>query len=494
MKKVIIVGTNAAAWLAALALRRQLNADVTVIELKDSNEHLRRAMSLDPSVHQFHQLMQFDEKALLKAAKGCFQLATHYLNAAPVDKQSNQSGYDFVHSYSPVGVDLDGFGFQHYYQKYKGTLSRSFEDYSLSCHMAKRNKFVHPVNNQQSILSTLQYGLQLDTRGYKDYCRNQATRQGAKSIASENVTLNLESWEIASLKLDSGLTLSADLYIDTTDDGLVHRMLLPKEVDYYSLPCTKVVRFKGGSATTLSTNTRMQAIQSGILKSTPLADRIEYEMFFNDQLTDDEVALTQAQAISGVPDSIDAEFHMLNKSRPDALWKGNCVALGEYAGWPNPILGGEIQSVHRAISRVIELFPAGSSHQHNASEFNRLSDIENNRLYEFQLNLFHLTHQPNSEFWQQANQCSIPELLQHRLTVFEQGGKIAKYEGDPYAPAFWLSFLFGIGLEPTHYDPLLDMQNTDTAIQKVARIADIIGQTLPSLPEHRDYLQRFLQY
>lgn len=493
MKKVIIAGSNAAAWLTAHSLRCQLGVDVIVVELKGACAHRRRAESLPPMAHSFRRSAQFNELDLIKRTNACFQLSTHYLNAAPFDPETKKSGYDFVHSFAPIGVDFDGLGFQHYFKKLGFEANNSFDDFSIGCQMAKNNKFVHPVSNGQSILSTLEYGLQVDTLAYTEYCKKAAKQSGVTNLMADSLTLNLDSWKIASIVLDNGLTFTADLYVDTTDDGLLHRMLLPKKSTQFSTPCSSVLRFTTPSNSEISTNTRIQAINSGILKSVPLADRIEHELFFNDSISNEDNVIAQAQILSGSSVISDTEFHALDYQVPETFWLGNCIALGENSGMPDPVCGGEIQLAQQAMTRIIELFPATDDHALFAQEYNRVTKLEYSRLNEFQLGLFNLTHQQDSDFWQASNEFPIPESLQHKLAVFLQSGNIAKYEQDPKPVSFWLSFLLGIGVSPKHYDPLLDMLDTAQAELKTKRILEIIQKTIGQLPSHREYLNHILQ-
>lgn len=493
MRKVIIVGSNATAWIAALALRKQLNAEVQVIELKDATALTHRAESLPPAALQFHQKMQIDERELVASTNACFQLATHYCNAAQQDRETGKGGYDFVQGYAQVGVDFDGFGFQHYYKKHCDSDSgQNFEDYAIGCKMARSNKFVHPVNNNQSILSTIQYGLQVDTAKYAQYFKKLAQQKGVKRVFSESLMLNLESWKIASLNLDNKLELTADLYLDATDDGLLHRMLLSKTSDRLSLPCSKVLNFNTPSSAALSTNTLIQAVNSGYLKSTPLVNRMEHSFYFDHQISSEEDILAQAQALTSVNHLNDAQFNELNNECLESFWLANCVAIGGYAGNPCSILVGEIQLAHAAVMRLIELFPASDDHDLCAQEYNRIAQSVYCRLHEYQMVGFHLTYQPNSAFWCKANAAEISEIVKHKLAVLQQQGKVASYEFDPNADFSWLSLLLGFGVTPVRYDPLLDMQDTSSASQKMSRIKQIIAQTLPQLPSHKEYLQDFL--
>ncbi|MDP1171769.1 tryptophan 7-halogenase, partial [Klebsiella pneumoniae] len=64
-------------------------------------------------------------------------------------------------------------------------------------------------------------------------------------------------------------------------------------------------------------------------------------------------------------------------------WVGNCVAIGLASGFLEPLESTSIYLVQQAITALIELFPERDASDADRDEFNRIIDLEYDRIRDF---------------------------------------------------------------------------------------------------------------
>src|SRR5690606_30574672 len=116
--------------------------------------------SLAPTTQVFHENLGFNEADLLSATRGTFNLGYRF-------EDWLECGSDFVQGYNASGVNFGDIDFQNFYTKISSEMNFPAYDYfSLAALAAKKNRFAHPTNDQRSVLSTIEYGINLDSNRY----------------------------------------------------------------------------------------------------------------------------------------------------------------------------------------------------------------------------------------------------------------------------------------------------------------------------------------
>lgn len=215
MKRILIVGNTLSTCIVAAELASSLHhsAEICVVENlpKKTPRYSAASETLNPLFHDFHHALSLLEADLLKTCLGTFNLATRFLN-------QGQKNHDFNLGFSNTGIDFNQVGFQHYFIKQSPNLNVQFDQFSLSAEMARHNKFVHPVGNNQSVLSTLAYGLNVDSELYGNTLKAVSVGLGVNWHQSETIDVQTNGSSILGVSTPSK-TFEADIYIDCTNNG-----------------------------------------------------------------------------------------------------------------------------------------------------------------------------------------------------------------------------------------------------------------------------------
>lgn len=494
MTQILIIGDTLAGWTTAAFLSHQLaQNNSAAICIIDSKQHSQlslgnRAEVLTPESLDFHHILSINEQRLMANTTASFQLASHYLNSA-------KGGYDFMHSYSPVGVNFGNVAFHHHFARMDD--KNPFEDYSLANQMARAGKFTHPSDNTQSILSTLSYGLHVDRNQYKNVFKQIALKNGVQGGVVDNYRVVMDGTKIDYIEAAHSEKLAADLFIDCTADGRIMNCLDAHgdQVNWLdwsnSYSANQVLRVTTQDNTLIRPVTQLQAVNAGLLRSMPLQNRTEHEFYFNSDVTNDNDAYKAFLALVDEKVINQPEVTSLpNKVRRE-FWVGNCLTLGRAAGIPQGATIGESYLLHSALKRLFNLLPSSSNTQPCIAEYNRLTAIEYQRVRDYQQLHLAMTKQAHSQFWAQQSSLSIsPELVQ-KLALFRQAGKVSAQELDTVDPAMWVSLLIGLGLRQRNYSILANNSNKLDCLNKSQKILSIIEATLPKLPLHNRYLSQY---
>ena len=171
--KVVVVGRDAALWLAANVIRAALGpagVTVQVVELPSliSASDLHAAQ---PPLEALHNLLRIDESALLRATGGTFSLGQNFTDSAG-------GASAFFHAQGAYGAPIDGKDFFAYWLKARALgLNVAFEDFCLTAAAAKQGRMLIP-DEATEVFGRTDYGYHLPAVAYVASLKALAVRQG----------------------------------------------------------------------------------------------------------------------------------------------------------------------------------------------------------------------------------------------------------------------------------------------------------------------------
>jgi len=172
-------------------------------------------------------------------------------------------------------------------------------------------------------------------------------------------------------------------------------------------------------------------------------------------------------------------------------WVGNCVAIGLSSGFLEPLESTSIHLIQQAITNLIELFPDRRFDPADATEFNRVMDLEYERIRDFLILHYNATERTDTAFWAYCRTMQLPESLAHRMELFRARGTLVTYREGCFLDPSWVAVYIGQRVVPRRYDPLADAVSDDQLAVHLRTLRQAVLQTARSMPDHRQFIDRY---
>ena len=485
IRRVIIAGGGTAGWNAAATISKVLGKilDITLIE-SDEIATVGVGEATIPAMLNFHNLLEINEPEFMKATQATFKLGISFENWRNVNEH-------YFHSFGHTGTDHWTAGFQHFWHKgIERELAHDFGEYCLELKAAEAGRFAHLPNNK------LNYAFHLDASLYAKYLRKMSEAFGVKRVEGkiQEVETDPVSGDITGLKLDSGETLEADLFIDCTG----FRALLIGEtmkVGYQDwshwLFCDSAIAVQTESVGAPHPYTRSIAHEAGWQWRIPLQHRVGNGITFSSRYIDEEAA--RATLLGNIEGKVLTQPRLIRfkPGQRDQTWKGNCIALGLSSGFLEPIESTSIYLIQRNLIRLMQMFPTNGICQSDVDEFNMQCAQELEHIRDFIILHYHVTNRRDTPFWRDCSSMAIPASLQHRIDLFRETGRVFRAPNELFAENSWIQVMMGQGIMPAQHHQAADLMGDPELMQFLERIRNDVKQTVMQLPSHGDYVRRY---
>jgi tryptophan halogenase len=142
-----------------------------------------------------------------------------------------------------------------------------------------------------------------------------------------------------------------------------------------------------------------------------------------------------------------------------------------------------------AITYLIELFPTGGRiDDRDRDEFNRLVDMEYDRVRDFLILHYHATTRADSEFWNHVRTMQVPDSLAEKMALWREAGRIEKYSDGLFYDASWIAVYIGQGVWPERHDPRAQLPDPAQVQRAMNGLRAAIDREVMAMPGHREYL------
>lgn len=485
VKRVVIAGGGTAGWMVAAALSKTLGKvlDITLIE-SDEISTVGVGEATIPTLVTFHRLLDINEQEFMAATQATFKLGISFENWRNV-------GEDYIHSFGITGKDHWTAGFQHFWLKGRErNLASDYGDYCLELKAALQNKFAHLPQGGMN------YAFHMDASLYAKYLRGFSEKFGVKRIEGKIVEVKAGTvpGHISALKLDSGVDIEGDLFIDCTGfRGLLIGKTLGVDYQDWSqwLFCDSAVAVQTESVGEAVPYTRSIARDAGWQWRIPLQHRVGNGIVFSSRHIDDaQAARTLLDNIQG---TVLTEPRVI-KFRPGQrcqTWSGNCVAIGLASGFLEPIESTSIHLIQRGIIRLLQMFPATGISQADIDEYNQQTRAEIEHIRDFIILHYHVTFRQDTAFWRTCRDMEIPDSLRHRIELFRETGRVFRVPNELFAENSWIQVMLGQGILPLQRHPVTDMMGDAELANFLDGIRANVDRTVRQLPPHQAYVEKY---
>jgi tryptophan halogenase len=166
------------------------------------------------------------------------------------------------------------------------------------------------------------------------------------------------------------------------------------------------------------------------------------------------------------------------------------VAIGLASGFLEPLESTSIHLIQVAVTTLLELFPDRDCAQADQDEYNRVMDLEFERIRDFLVLHYHATQRDDAPFWRERATMTIPDSLAYKMDLFRERGVVVKYKDGFFLEPSWLAVYLGQNITPAAYDPVSDSVPEAVLAQRLKAMREAIADTARAMPSHADWIAR----
>jgi tryptophan halogenase len=490
--KVVIVGGGTAGWMCAAALVGAVRPGVCEVRLVESDEIgiVGVGEATLPQIKEFNEYIGVIEADFMRKTNATFKLGIEFVDWG-------FKGSSYIHPFGVHGKPMGGVPFYQYWTKARQSgRTDDIEDFCLPIVASRLNRFDFPTTEEGGINSTFAYAYHFDANLYAGFLREFSEIRGLRRTEGKvvDVTLGAQDGHIATIALNSGEVIEGDLFIDCSG---FRSLLMGKALDVgYEdwtpwLPCDRALAVPCERTGPLTPYTRSTAREAGWQWRIPLQHRTGNGYVYSSRfISDDEAAATLLANLDGAALD-DPRPLRFQAGRREKSWHRNCIALGLASGFLEPLESTSIYLIQIAITNLLKLMPAKAIDPALVEEFNRLIDVEYERVRDFLILHYHANTRDDAPLWTYCREMDVPESLRRRMALFQHRGHIHKYGQGLFAPPSWLSVFVGQGLRPAHYDPLVDNLPYERIVAEMDALRDNVALAARGMSDHAAFVDDY---
>ena len=494
--KVVILGGGTAGWMCATALasaRGPAGDPLCQVHLVESSEIgiVGVGEATLPHIKEFNDHAGIDEAEFMRKTQASFKLGIEF-------RDWGKPGNSYIHPFGAFGQPVAGVEFQNYWVRARnaGFDPGLIEAYSYAVTACRHMRFDFPSEDKKSIKSTFSYAYHFDASLYSAFLREWCLARGVARTDGKVVDVVLEpnSGFVTSLTLESGETVAGDLFIDCSGfRGVLIEQALKTGWQSWTdwLPCDRAWAVPCARSEDFTPYTRSTALEAGWQWRIPLQHRTGNGYVYSSRFISDDAAAVRL--MSNLDGQAEAEPRQIRfeAGRRRSSWVKNVVCAGLSSGFLEPLESTSIYLVQIAATLLLQLFPDRGMEPRLAQEFNRLIDIEYERVRDFLILHYHANSRDDAELWRYTRAMTVPDSLMHKMELFRRRAHIVKYKDGLFSPPSWLAVYLGQNVSPTGYDRMADNMSDTQVTDKLNEIRSRILASVEAMPTHADFVRDY---
>jgi len=487
--KVVIIGRDAALWLAANVLWsafHRTGLEIVAVELPSR----LRAGDVIPTLSNqpaFHELMGIDERPLMAATQATYSLGQRFADFADAPSA-------FMQGYGPHGEAINNVPFHHYWIKARMSgLQAAYDDFSLNAVAARQGRFFVP-EAETGRFAGGSHAYHLPAVAYCRVLKQVALQRGVTHIGGDlgEVSLAPETGDITAVSLADGCTIEGDFFIDATgaDSQLLGGALETKVSSWAQwFPCDRLLTTTGPALQLVPAYSQVSAFRSGWVGLYPLRDRTAIRQAYSSAELSEQGALDAAARVTSMRFSTEPVVTPYTAGRRQSIWRGNCVGIGEAAAVFDPIGDVGIQVIMAGLAHLTVLFPIDRNMTAESAEYNRNIVSTFERIRDHQICPYKLNRRQGQPLWARCRDTAAPDALAYKIDLFEARGYLVEYDDETFAGHDWHAMFLGHGLIPRAYDPAVDQTSDEDIIQRFHQMLGAVKRRVEALTLMEAHLQ-----
>lgn len=492
-KRIVIVGSNESAWMAAACLGRQvstLGCRISVLPCGEPRAEFLCETSL-PSLRGLLSNLQIDEHVMMRESQATYHLATQFSDWVQTER-------DFWNPFAPseraANVSLFDAWFA---ERSAGRLLRPFHSYSLHWGAALAGKSPYGFSGTSAISQSGSYAFHLDGRDFATSLRKIALASGVEQIDGEIASVASNGrGGIAQIRLTKGPVVAGDFFIDSTgNDSTMPGLMAADLFESWSdkLLCNRIVTLRLPGRRQIPPYTRITGLAAGWLWQSPLAASIDVGYVFSSDFATDDIAQQQMReslTMDGMTVPMDAapKFGSLNVGMRSHFWRDNVLKLGSTTCVSDPLVSVGRHLCQLGIETFIELFPERTANNSAVQYYNERMKTAAEEIRDFAQLHYLLSKRTDSPFWQAVTKTQMSERLGQRLALYATCGSVGSLAPEAFNETSYRYVLTGCGRLPNQ--PTACSRAADPAMiqQSLQLLLKSNEAALKDLPLHEELL------
>jgi len=150
-----------------------------------------------------------------------------------------------------------------------------------------------------------------------------------------------------------------------------------------------------------------------------------------------------------------------------------------------------IHVVQTAISRLLDLLPAGEVSDATREDFNARSRYEMERIRDFIILHYHANQREGEPFWDELRAMEVPTELQHKMDLFRASGRIHASFDELFDARAWIQVMIGQNVLPESWNPLADVLPEPRLREFLEGVERAHLAEVSQMPDHGAFVARF---
>jgi tryptophan halogenase len=163
--------------------------------------------------------------------------------------------------------------------------------------------------------------------------------------------------------------------------------------------------------------------------------------------------------------------------------------VGLSSGFLEPLESTSIHLIQVAVTTLLELFPHQGCAQADQDEYNRVMDLEFERIRDFLVLHYHANQRDDAPFWIERREGPIPDSLAYKMALFRERGAVVGYKDGFFLEPSWLAVYLGQNIVPDGFDPLVAASDPARTAKIMADLAGAVARTVEAMPTHEAFLR-----
>ncbi|WP_163934125.1 tryptophan halogenase family protein [Paraferrimonas sp. SM1919] len=356
--------------------------------------------------------------------------------------------------------------------------------------------------------SVANYAYHLDAGKFATFMREHCINNlGVKHVIGHVECVNsATNGDIASLTLQNGQIIEADLFVDCSG---FHALLIGKHYDVPFISQSQYLFADTALAvqvpyehesTPIASQTIATAQEAGWIWDIGLHERRGVGHVYSSSHMDEKTALDKLDVyLDGKLVDYNYRKIPIRSGHREVLWKNNCVAIGLSAGFFEPLEASAIALIELSADMLTEQLPTSRyGMDFIAKRYNKIMNYHWQSIIDFIKLHYCISKRTDSQFWiDNQHQNSIPESLQALLQHWRHQPPMHHdfaLRDELFPTISWQYVLYGMGFE-TDFSGAPHLTIADEVLNEYqAHNKKLIQHLSDVLPAHRELINKIKKY